>query len=177
MSQENPYATPSTDPLPAHPVSGQLQLATPSERFGGAFIDGLINAVVIVPLMYLTGFMGTDASGHPAKTDFLHTAMFAAIGFAFFAAIQWKFLKATGQTIGKKVAKTRIVTMEGKKPEIGDLLGKRYLFMNFLGVIPVVGGVLALVNALFVFRKDRRCIHDQVAGTQVVKFPPGEIIS
>ena len=33
---------------------------------------------------------------------------------------------------------------------------------------------LALVNVLFVFRRDRRCLHDVMAGTRVVRtdWPP-----
>ena len=36
--------------------------------------------------------------------------------------------------------------------------------------IPKVGGVLALADILFVFRDDRRCLHDQIAGTRVVEY-------
>lgn len=177
MSEENPYSAPVTDPIPAQSISGPLQLATPSARLGGAIIDGLINAAVIVPLVFLFGFGGADDSGSPTGPSFADTAILTVMGFVAFAAIQWKFLSATGQTIGKKVAKTRIVTMQGTKPIIGDLLGKRYAFMNLIGAVPVVGGILALVNVLFVFRKDRRCLHDLIAGTQVVIVRPGEIIS
>jgi uncharacterized RDD family membrane protein YckC len=37
-----------------------------------------------------------------------------------------------------------------------------------------LGGLLAVVDVLFVFRRDRRCLHDLVAGTRVVRtdWPP-----
>lgn len=178
MTEENPYATPATDPIVAPSASGQLQLATPSDRFLGAFIDGLVGFAISIPfwgLLFLVGVLKSmDDMG---KLGFGYTAVFTIFYFIVFMAIQWKFLNATGQTIGKKVAKTRIVTMDGKKPLIGDLIGKRYAFVSVISIIPVVGGVLSLVDALMVFKSDRRCLHDLVAGTQVVKFPPGEVVS
>lgn len=109
--------------------------------------------------------------------NFLATAVITILCFVIFIAIQWTFLNATGQTIGKKVLKTRIVTMDGKKPVIGDLIFKRYMFMNLIGIIPWVGSVVAVVDALMVFKADRRCLHDLIAGTQVVRVVPGEVIS
>jgi uncharacterized RDD family membrane protein YckC len=178
MTEENPYTAPSTDPIVAPPVTGQLQLATPSDRFLGAFIDGLIGLVIAAPfwgLLFLVGVI--HRMEDMGNLGFVYTLLFTIFYFIAFMAIQWKFLKSTGQSIGKKVAKTRIVTMDGKKPFIGDLVGKRYAFVSLISVVPVVGGILSLVDALMVFKSDRRCLHDLVAGTQVVKFPPGEIIS
>jgi len=175
---QNPYTTPATDPIIAPPASGQLQLATPSDRFLGAFIDGLVGLAISIPfwgLLFLVGVL--KSMGDMGKLSFGYTTVFTIFHFIVFMAIQWKFLNATGQTIGKKVAKTRIVTMDGKKPVIGDLVGKRYAFVSLISIVPVVGGVLSLVDALMVFKSDRRCLHDLVAGTQVVKFPPGEVIS
>jgi hypothetical protein len=33
-----------------------------------------------------------------------------------------------------------------------------------------VGTFLVLVDVLFIFRKDRRCVHDHIAGTRVVNL-------
>jgi uncharacterized RDD family membrane protein YckC len=173
MTDLNPYSTPTSDPTVAASFDGQPQLATLGQRFVGAIIDGLISAAVIVPIGFAMGVYSTNAVHKPG---FMETTGLALAGFAIFVAIHWTFLNATGQTIGKKVAKTRIVTMDGKKPGMGDLVGKRYAFMNLIGLIPLVGGIVSLVNILFIFRKDRRCLHDLIGGTQVVKAVPGEII-
>jgi uncharacterized RDD family membrane protein YckC len=175
MTTENPYSAPATDPTVADPFNGQLQLATPSERFLGAFIDGLINMAIILPLGFFMGLYSTGAGDKPGGSIMLNVVL-GLVGFAIFVAIHWTFLNSTGQTIGKKVAKTRIVTMAGEKPGMGDLVGKRYAFMNLIGIIPLVGSILPLVNVLFVFRKDRRCLHDLIGGTQVVKVIPGQPI-
>lgn len=178
MSEENPYATPETDPILATSATGPLELATPSERFFGAFMDGLVGLVVAIPLWIAFYFFGVFSSmAEMGKIGFGFTLLLTVLHFPLYMAIQWKSLKTTGQTIGKKLAKTRIVTMDGRKPEMNDLVFKRYAFVTVLSLVPVAGGVLSLVDALLVFKADRRCLHDMVAGTQVVKFPPGQVIS
>ncbi|MEA2700447.1 MAG: hypothetical protein QOI66_4718, partial [Myxococcales bacterium] len=39
---------------------------------------------------------------------------------------------------------------------------------GIISAIPYLGGLYALVDALFIFRDDRRCIHDLIAGTRVI---------
>ncbi|MNT88741.1 RDD family protein [compost metagenome] len=56
-------------------------------------------------------------------------------------------------------------------PELGNLLLKRYLVWWLLAYIPVVGMLVVLVDYLFIFRADRRCLHDLAAGTRVVQQP------
>lgn len=178
MSEENPYASPETDPVLATPLTGPLELATLSERFLGAFMDGLIGLVVAIPLWFAFYFLGVFRSwAEMGQIGFGFTLLLTVIHFPLYMAVQWKSLKATGQTLGKKIAKTRIVTMDGRKPEMNDLVFKRYAFVTVLSLVPKAGGVLSLVDALLVFKADRRCLHDMVAGTQVVKFPPGQVIS
>ncbi|RYD19273.1 MAG: RDD family protein [Verrucomicrobiaceae bacterium] len=177
MSEQNPYAAPETDPVLVMPSTGSLALATPSERFFGAFMDGLVGLAVAIPVWVVFYFLGVFRSFEEmGRIGFGFTLLLTVIHFPIYMAIQWKFLKATGQSIGKKLAKTRVATMEGRKPEINDLVFKRYAFVTGISLVPVVGSVLSLVDVLLVFKSDRRCLHDMVAGTQVVKFPPGEVI-
>ena len=35
-------------------------------------------------------------------------------------------------------------------------------------MVPFVGGLVSLVDALLIFRDDRRCLHDEIADTIVV---------
>lgn len=176
MSEPNPYAPPETDPIVADNYN-RIQVAGLGDRFLGAFVDGLVAGGVTVLLIgagILLGFF--DSFGGFERAGLATTTLVAFICFIITMAIQWKFLQASGQTIGKKVAKTRIVTLDGNKPEIGELVFKRYAFFNLVSIIPVAGGILSLVNVLWIFGRERRCIHDLIAGTKVVKVFPGEII-
>jgi uncharacterized RDD family membrane protein YckC len=174
MSDENIYAAPNTDPTLPVTSSSPIELATLGERFLGSFIDGLILLPVVIPIYFLTGMSAAAASG--VKPSYLLTAVTTILVAAIAIAIQYTFLKATGQTIGKKVMKTRMVTPEGNKPEMPDLF-KRYGFMYLISLIPVAGVAVSLVDSLMVFKADRRCLHDMIGNTKVVKVRPGEVIS
>ncbi len=168
MSDENIYAPPTVSEVSA-PDSGELQLATLGSRFVGAFIDGIINAAFsfsIVGILIVASVFDSFAAF--GQAGFGTTILFSLLGYGFFIAINFKFLSSSGQTIGKRAAKTKIVTLDGKVPSISDLAGKRYAFMYLIGAIPFVGGIISLVDILFIFGKDRRCIHDLLANTKVV---------
>ena len=46
----------------------------------------------------------------------------------------------------------------------------RYLPTSAVSLIPYAGSFVALLDVLFIFRRDQRCIHDHLAGTVVVKI-------
>ena len=41
---------------------------------------------------------------------------------------------------------------------------------GLLGAIPFVGGFIALLDPLLIFRDNRRCLHDDIADTTVVNI-------
>ncbi|TCV15783.1 RDD family protein [Vibrio crassostreae] len=61
-----------------------------------------------------------------------------------------------------------IVDMDGKQLGLFNIMIKRILPMNIFVYIPVIGQYISILNYLFVFRKNRRCLHDLIAGTQVI---------
>ncbi|HEY0721443.1 MAG TPA: RDD family protein [Gammaproteobacteria bacterium] len=165
MSSIDPYQPPKSDlSLPTESVS---ELATLGGRFVAALIDGVISMVMVVPLMYLMGLF--DYAGQGEEPPFLLMLASSVISFALFATVHLVLLKKHGQTIGKRVMKIRIVDMNGVKPDLATLLFKRYLPVNAVGLIPMLGQFLPLADVLFIFRRDRRCVHDLIAGTQVVR--------
>ena len=90
------------------------------------------------------------------------------VGQSLFLLLNGVFLANHGQTIGKRIMKVKIVDMEGKQVGFLKLYSLRYLAFSLITQIPVAGGLLALVNVLFIFGKPRRCLHDFLTGTQVV---------
>ncbi|WP_455203320.1 RDD family protein [Kaarinaea lacus] len=145
----------------------ELQLASRSSRFWAAMIDGIISVAVTFPLMMGLGIWEMSMQGvEPPMTAML---ILAVISMAAFLAIHGYFLKKDGQTLGKKVLKIYIVGLDGQLLAFPKLIGLRYVPLWIVAYIPVVGGFLPLVDILFIFRKDRRCVHDLIAGTKVVK--------
>ncbi len=130
-------------------------LAARSMRFLAAFIDGLVVGLVTSPFrpspdLELEGRVG-----------------FLVMLVAYLAVNLW--FMGRGQTVGKWLLGLRVVSVETGRPlPVGQLLTRRYAPGWIASMLPRVGGVYHLVNLLMIFREDRRCLHDVIAGTQVV---------
>ena len=81
------------------------------------------------------------------------------------------FLTTRGQTLGKMVCRIRIVDLAGQNPGFVKAVLLRFLVNWLICAVPLVGLLYRLTDALAIFRQDRRCAHDQIAGTQVVTAP------
>lgn len=164
------YSPPQSDPenTTVNHSATPIMLASRLSRLGASLIDTIIMMIVILPVMYLTG--GFDQISNPeAQPSLLYNTGIAILGFIVFAVINLKSLIRNGQTIGKKVAGIKIVTMNNELPTFQGYLLKRYAFYFFLGYIPVVGQLLSIVNVCFIFGRGQRCLHDLVGGTKVIK--------
>lgn len=165
MSDFNPYQAPSSDVAVA--VSMEERRAGRGQRLGAAIIDGIISLVFVVPAMMLMGTFEYTEQG--VEPPFMLTLAATVFAFVVFTALHYVFLKRYGQTIGKWILNIHIADMDGNKAAVGTILFKRYLPISVVGLIPLVGQILPLVDVLFIFRKDRRCVHDLIAGTQVLR--------
>ncbi len=131
-------------------------------RFGGWLADAIVSLVLALPLLYVYGFFdpGTEMS-----FGFVELFVFAVYGFVAFALVQGYFLAISGQTIGKKLAGTRIVSFETNEIlPLPKILLSRYLPFYLMNAI----GLPQLINVLFIFGERRQCLHDKFAGTHVI---------
>jgi uncharacterized RDD family membrane protein YckC len=95
----------------------------------------------------------------------------ALLGVFGLAVYQWHLLSTTGQSLGKKWLKIRIVKVDGSPVDFGSaVLLRSWAFYALAGVgsLLVIGSVLPLIDALMIFADDRRCLRDHLAGTKVV---------
>jgi len=166
MSTVNPYQAPKAE-LQESEDPAEAELATRSQRFGGSFVDGIISMVIAYPLMHAFGLMDYAKSGQPVP--FALNLKVGLLAFVFFVLVHGYFLKKNGQTIGKKVAGTRIADLNGDVPGFWTLVALRYMPIVLVTQIPAIGPLLAVVDVLFIFRSDRRCVHDLIAGTKVIR--------
>lgn len=168
MEEHNPYRAPESA---VALQTADTDLAGYGERLAAALIDGVIAMCVTLPAMWFGGFFKTvmDAAMTGAQPPFTLTLTWAFIGLAIFLAIQGYPLHAQGQTWGKRALGIRIVALDGSRVPFASLIARRYLPIHAVALVPFVGNLLVLIDILFIFRRDRRCVHDLIAGTRVVK--------
>lgn len=164
MNEENRYAPPKADV--ADVSAGHADLASLGLRLGGAIIDGIISSLVMFPLMFMTGFWSSAMAGSVTFTSQITVSVF---GILVFLALNGYLLAKGGQTIGKRLVGTRIVSVtDGQILPLARVFCLRYLPIWVIALVPFVGNLIALIDILFIFREDRRCLHDLIAGTRVV---------
>ncbi len=167
MEEQNPYRSPNA--AIAEPAGEEL--ASRWVRLGAAILDAIIMVVILLPLMYFGGYFEAVATAAAAgqQAGLGTMLMWAAVGFIVFLVVQGVPLNATGQTWGKRITGIKIVDLAGNKPPFGKLIGLRYLPVGVASNIPFIGPIISIVNVLLIFRGDRRCGHDLIAGTRVVQ--------
>jgi len=163
---DNLYKAPQSNLEPDIDKSS-VELADRANRFLAALIDGIIGLVLAIPFfMYAAPLLGFEL-GQEANLQF--SLLSSLYGFITFCLVQGYFLHINGQTIGKRLNGIKIVSTSYANVSAAHILGKRYLPISFVSVLPIIGQILPLIDILFIFRKDRRCLHDLIAGTCVIK--------
>ena len=120
--------------------------------------DGTIDegARAVVGAMTLGAFLGWIAA--------------IVVPISIMTAIQVYYLSKYSQTIGKRMLKMQIVRVEDGQPAgFGNGFILRTLCNNVIGgLLFFTAGAYFVIDACFIFRDDRRCIHDLIAKTKVV---------
>lgn len=166
MSDNNVYSTPQSQ-LVDQVDDSEKPLASRWARLGASIIDSIIIMIVLVPVMYFTG--GFDGMMEGVQPGFVYMFGIGLLNFVVFFVINYRYLIANGQTIGKKVLEIKIVDLNGNVPVFQPQLLIRYAVFVLPGQVPFVGQLFSLINVLFIFSAEKRCIHDLVAKTKVVK--------
>ena len=162
------------------PPCTEGELAERGTRIVAKMLDGLmalaLTLPVIIPSMRAAVGTGTAARNAGASLNFFRSFFTSSLGIlcgvAYLAlvAFQAYLIATTGQSIGKRWFKIRIVRLDGSRINfITGVLLRQWLFALFQ-YIPWVGSAAVLLDPLFIFRTDRRCIHDFVAGTKVIQL-------
>lgn len=157
----NPFETPRTaEPAPPRPLDEELHtLAEPGARLVAALWDGLLSVLCFAPC--LIGIVNEDA---------LWGAVAASVVLLICLSIyQWILLTQTGQSLGKRWTRIKVVRTNGQPADFVHVVLLRVWVMGMVqGLAGGCGSILGLVDVLFIFREDRRCIHDHLADTKVV---------
>ena len=143
----------------------EVEAASRLSRLAARLLDGLL-FMAPLPLLFL---------GAPALL----------LGFAALLVGQIWLLLSRGQTLGKKAMDIYIMRSDGGLPHLGWLLLREFAIPAAVGIFRFAGrydpspigqafqlllGFVGLIDVLFIFSPTRRCLHDLVAGTHVVKL-------
>lgn len=95
--------------------------------------------------------------------------LWSVIGLGLWLALNWTFLQ-NGQTIGKKTLKLQIQRKDGSKIAPMRIFTHRVLPIHVVVLIPILGNIMVLIDALLIFRKGHNTLHDDIADSKVVQL-------
>ncbi len=171
------------------------QLADRGRRLGARVIDWIFGFVCKLPGILMIGsqfldpaflqkLMNAATSGRPLSPDEINLSKLLpgliaiGVGWVVGLVVEIVLLSLRGQSLGKLLLGIRVVrTADGSTAGFlhGWLL--RECLATVIGVVlsvlPIIGPILLapafhITDWCFIFRDDRHCLHDLMAGTKVV---------
>ncbi|NEU30055.1 RDD family protein [bacterium LRH843] len=128
-------------------------------RLGANILDGLVIFVVVIMLGSLLGMDPEGKESFQGGINLLYSLLLPVFWY--------------GYTLGKRLCGIRIVKLDGSNVGIGTML-LRTIVSGFVYVITL--GIAFIVSIFMVaFRKDKRSVHDMIAGTYVTYNRPEKI--
>ncbi len=144
-------------------ASDGLDMAGRGARFGAQFVDGLLMMLSVFPILMVIGMWSlTDPKVNQQLAAQIVTNLLPAILFCAYEALM---LQSRGQTLGKMVAKIKVVQADGSDlttAQCWKRAGSRSLL-----AITQIGGI---IDILMIFSANRQCLHDRIAKTRVVNW-------
>lgn len=143
-------------------------LAARWRRFCAVCIDVAIGMVIFIVYFRVTGRF--EIRSQYSWGGMADRVFGAFVGFGIWLVLNYYFLNLYSQTIGKRLFGIRIVQLNGQPATPARVAMLRYLPITFVGIVPIIGPLIGTLDALFIVRPDRRCLHDLLAGTVVVDY-------
>lgn len=167
-NDDNRYAPPQAQVEDIPPMAGGAQLAGRGARLGAALIDGGLFLAIFGVAAAVTPW---NVFRPPEEGQLAATLVTNALGgLLLFLLFNGYLLARHGQTIGKRLVGLRIVRPGGERASLMRLFGARYLVGWAVNSVPGIGALYGLIDSLLIFRESRRCLHDNIADTIVVKI-------
>ena len=183
------YSPPGSDVNAGIPATAQgAPLAGRGTRLAAASLDGLLIAIPLLPLLAVSAYYAVRtqmeivrSSGgahldHPSAIVspqfpgfMVAGTLVGVLGALGVVVYQWVLISRTGQSLGKKWTGIRIDRIDGLPISFGTGVALRNWVPKVMGAVPYLGALFHLVDLLCIFREDRRCLHDHIAGTRVVR--------
>jgi len=179
-SQVSPYRPPTVSLGPNRARrkdrdTTEIELAERGTRLLAVIVDIFILAA---PLVFMAIFLDIKNSADILAKVFGVIAVLSSIGITMTDLV---LVYRHGQTLGKRLFSIKIVDADGSRAGLLQILLVRTWGIPFLSAIlaaglniPIIGTLIALLDHLAIFQNSRRCLHDLIANTIVVKVFPGK---
>lgn len=165
----------------------EFELAGPGPRILAYLLNCLIGAVAYIPLIWGSieifgdyvnmnpeSNIAPELSGFGIGLIVLGSVMI--LGFLIFQAV---LMSKTGQSLGKRIMKIKVVDEEGENPGFKGVVLMREIVPNLalsvIAMIPFIGGIvqfgfwIACLVMLFLVDRNRQTLQDLIAKTYVVE--------
>lgn len=150
----------------------EVEAATRLSRLGAFLLDSLLG---LAPLGAILLMLPSLLLGGGACSLFILLSLAVLVALAELIT-QIVLVVRHGQTIGKKVLGIRMITSDGDIPSVWRVIFIRWLpfvvaaaVLDYVFKLRGIGNVVHLADALLIFQPNRRCFHDLLADTHVIK--------
>lgn len=176
---EDVYRPPASQLEVVEATTPEREPATRWSRLLAVIVDGLLFSGVVLIVNRVVGQIGDPfalISGQAGSTTPIRL-LWGVFAIVLFVVLQAYPLASWGQTWGKRLLGIRIVDMDGYRVPFARLILTRYVARDALLMLlqlshePILSFLFGLANVLLIFGQRRRCGHDLIAGTQVVRVP------
>ena len=151
-------------------------LASRSIRLGAWLVDVFIVIISSMPVFMLV-YIAAGILGFAILSPSEEFALGTITVFSTYALLNGYFLVKRGQTLGKMLLRIRIVDAESKEiVSFWRVFVLRWLVWILIALVPILS-VVTLLDPFFIFKKQRRCLHDYLARTIVVNNASSKIAS
>ena len=176
----NPYQSPLSTEAPPSPIDGGQPgtSADRSARLLASIVDVFLVLLVCLPAVYLSGYF--QRVGTYSETWFDELAS-SVLWLSLHYLIHGYWLATRGQTVGKRVMGIRIEDRStgSLTPFFRIVFLRDFPLVLLAYVAPIFafrtiaetwGVYVYLIDILFIFFTSRRCLHDRIANTKVVRI-------
>lgn len=158
MSQVNPYASPTIANEPKM-LSGNVPNASQNRRFLNLLVDNVILQVLSYASGVALGFWYVTSNGGRFTEQDKAALQVTGFFLGLFVAYMYYFLLevACQKTIGKMLTGTKVVSMDGSRPTIGQFAGR------------AAARFIPFEAFSFLGSQEPRGWHDSLTGTRVIR--------
>ena len=138
-------------------------------RLAGVALDNIIMLIVAMPGIIVIGLAANSRGTHELMVGAgIFLALLGALAVIIYNIVS---LTTKGQTIAKMMLKIRIVLYNDQQtpPGFTRTVLLRSIIPALVFCLPYLGMILFFLDNILIFREDRRCAHDLLAGTIVVR--------